>query len=109
MGNNHSNITLKSLSDKDINDLDDDEKRFLENLSDYLEVDTETLIENIKSKKHKKLSTECLICSGCKSEILENSNFCQNCGKKANLVCSGCDTPIVENSNFCANCGMKLE
>ncbi len=49
-------------------------------------------------------------CSACKFPIVENANFCDNCGEKVELViiCTNCETENQQESKFCSNCGNKI-
>ena len=50
-------------------------------------------------------------CPYCKSQMDDDSLFCENCGKKypQGLVCSNCGAELKENDKFCQSCGTKVE
>ena len=56
-----------------------------------------------------------MICLNCGREIMDNSKFCEFCGKKVEkknfkrFICNGCGKEIDDNSNFCEFCGKKVE
>ena len=101
-----SNITFRSIRGKKIEDLDEYELQFINHIADSIGVDAETLLTQTAENK---LQTIGAICLKCKSEIVGNANFCQNCGEKVENRCSSCNSLIVKNANFCQTCGTNLK
>jgi len=54
-----------------------------------------------------------MLCSGCKREIENDSEFCEYCGKKVQedsekMFCSSCGKPLENGSLFCKHCGASV-
>src|SRR6186997_2239007 len=47
-------------------------------------------------------------CPGCKSDVLENGLFCDNCGAPLAAGCPSCGTANRPEAKFCSKCGSKL-
>ncbi|KAH3810126.1 hypothetical protein DPMN_138512 [Dreissena polymorpha] len=46
-----------------------------------------------------------MICSKCKTEIENSSNFCSSCGTSTQVTCVFCNKSIKSHYLFCQNCG----
>ena len=56
------------------------------------------------------MENEFIKCKACGAELMEENNFCPNCGaKKENgfTKCDSCGAELMAADNFCPNCGAK--
>lgn len=44
-------------------------------------------------------------CPDCGTQLLDESKFCKECGRRLNLVCGQCGNNIPFDSKFCTECG----
>lgn len=49
-----------------------------------------------------------MICPQCRIELLKESKFCKECGRKIDLVCHRCGKIVSSDSKFCIECGHDL-
>src|SRR5688572_18929975 len=50
-----------------------------------------------------------MICPTCGRENRDKANFCRYCGTHFALACPRCRTVLVEDSIFCDNCGLQIK
>lgn len=52
-----------------------------------------------------------MLCVYCNSEVDNNSEFCNYCGKRlsGNLICPSCSSSMFSGSKFCNKCGECLQ
>ena len=48
-------------------------------------------------------------CSNCQALLVEEQNFCPECGTSFKKICPSCKTEIQDGQVFCPSCGLKLE
>jgi len=51
-----------------------------------------------------------MFCNNCGAKITDDSQFCPQCGTKAQnepLVCKHCGEPLEADSKFCGKCGLR--
>ena len=69
---------------------------------------TDCLLEDKGNAEHNRNSVYRMECPDCGTELLKESKFCKECGRRLNLVCEQCGNNIPFDSKFCTECGHDI-